>query len=300
VCLLLSAFFWILHALSKEYILTIRVPLAYSHLPDQGLVAVEMPDSIDVEVSGSGFTIFAYRWTNAAGPLELDVRKARPLGGGDYALATYTRGRLEGTVGHGLRMLRAMPDSIILSFAGRVEKQVPVRPKVSVTCAPMFRLGDSVRTEPAFVTISGAESLVKRISFIETEPKVYNDLDQSVNEPVRLVLPGDVTQVAVKPAEVNLIVPVGKYTEKKMSVPVESINVPPNVVLKTFPDKVDVLFQVPVENYESIRPEMFRVIVDYSKVEAGSNTMPVEIIRQPLNIRNLRLEPLRVEYIIRK
>lgn len=300
-CLLLSSLFWLFLKLSNEYQITIRIPVAYSNLPGNGLVAVELPDSVDAQVSASGFTLFAYRWTNAETPLNLDVRQARSLGGGDYALATYAHPeRLDGLIGQGLRILQVMPDTIVLSFSGAVEKRVPVRPKAQVSCAPAYRMGDSIRTIPAYVTLVGAEALVKRIEYVETEPKTFTNLDHSINETVKLVLPDDLKQVGMKPGEVNLIIPVGQYTEKRISIPVEAINVPANAVLKTFPDKVDVIFQVPFEDYGKINADMFRVIADFSKTDPQSSSIQVELVRQPLNIRNLRMEPQRVEYLIRK
>jgi YbbR domain-containing protein len=301
VCLLLAGLFWLLHSLSKEYIITVRVPVSYSHLPEQKLIAVDLPDSVDAEVIGSGFTILAYQWTHPFSPMDLDARQARSLGSGDFALATYSHSeRLEGAIGHGLKILRVMPDTIVLSFEGRAEKRIPVRPKVTVKCAPMYRLGDSIKTIPAYVMVSGAEALVKRINYIETEPKNYQGLNKAVNEPVNLVLPPDLRQLTVSSPKVNLIVPVGQYTEKKFSIPVETINVPPNVVLKTFPDKVDVIFQVPVENFAAITADMFRVVADYSKIDPKANTIAVEFVRQPLNVLNLHTQPQRVEFLIRK
>lgn len=301
VCLFLASVFWLFHQLSREYDITIRIPVAYTNLPGNGLVPLDLPDSVDAKVSASGFTLFAYQWTNAETPLSLDVRQARSIGGGDYALATYSQTeRLNGLIGHGLRIIQVMPDTIVLSFSGSVEKVVPVRPKAEVNCAPAFRMGDTIRTIPATVTIVGAEALISKIEFVETEPKTFNNLDHSVNEPVSLVLPENLKQVLIKPGEVNLIIPVGQYTEKRISIPVEPVNVPANAVLKTFPDKVDVIFQIPFEDYNKINPDMFRVIADYSKTDPKSSSIQVEIVRQPLNIRNLRIEPQRVEYLIRK
>ncbi|HET6992748.1 MAG TPA: hypothetical protein VFJ43_15545 [Bacteroidia bacterium] len=301
ICLFVAALFWFLHSLSKEYTITIRVPVSYSHLPEQKLIAVDLPDSVDAEVIGSGFTLFAFQFAHASGPLDLDAREARSLGGGDFALATYSHSDvIEGAIGHGLKILRVMPDTIVLSFEGRAEKKIPVRTKVAVKCAPLFRLGDSIRTIPSFVTVSGAEALVKRIDWIETETKTYSGLNHAVNEPVSLVLPADLRQLTISPAKVNLIVPVGQYTEKKFSIPVEPINVPPNVILKTFPDKVDVIFQVPVGDYAAITADMFRVVADYSKVDPKENTIAIEFVRQPLNVQNLRADPQRVEFLIRK
>ncbi|HLG04095.1 MAG TPA: YbbR-like domain-containing protein [Bacteroidia bacterium] len=301
VCVAIAGLFWLLQALSKEYTQLIRVPVSYSHLPQQALVPVELPDSVDVQVAASGFTFFAYRLSKAVRPVNLDFRNSRSLGSGDFALSTSLGiTRLEGPVGNGLRVLRVLPDTIVLSFAGRSAKKVPVRAKVSVTTAPMYRLADSIRAEPPFVIVSGAEALVKRIEFVETEEKRFTDIDKTVTENARLVLPADLQQVDIKPAKVKLVIPVGKYTEGRLTVPVEAVNVPSTAQLKTFPDKVEVVFLVPVELYKEIRPEMFRVVVDYASASPQNNTLPVQIVRQPLNVRNIHSDPPRVEYIIRK
>jgi hypothetical protein len=301
VCLLVAGLFWLLHSLSKEYIITIRVPVSYSHLPEQKMIAVDLPDSVDAEVIGSGFTILAFQLTSASTPLDLDARQSRSLGNGDFAMATYSHSeRIEGAVGNGLKILRVMPDTIVLSFEGRAEKRVPVRPRVTVKCAPMFRLGDTIKTIPAYVMVSGAEALVKRINYVETEPKNYTGLNKAVNETVNLVLPQELQQLSLSISKVNLVVPVGQYTEKKFSIPVEPINVPPNVILKTFPDKVDVIFQVPIGEFSAITMDMFRVVADYSKIDPKGNTIAIEIVRQPLNVLNLHVQPQRVEFLIRK
>lgn len=301
VCILLAALFWLLNALSKEYTITLRMPVKYLNLPEKRLVAVDLPDSVNVKVIGSGFTLLSYKWASSIDPIELDASHARNLGGGDFALATHSRSDvLSGTLGHGLQIVSILPDTIVMSFEGRSEKRVPVRPRVTVQCAPSFRLGDSITTNPRTVVVSGAEALVKRIAYVETESKIYNGLDKPVNEMVKLVLPGDLSQVTILPAQVNLNVPVGKYTEIRFSIPVEPINVPANVVVKTFPDKVDVVFLVAVEDVAAIHEDMFRVVIDYSKVDPKSNTLQCQFVKQPVNIKNLRTDPQRVEYLIRK
>ena len=193
-----------------------------------------------------------------------------------------------------------MPDTIVLSFEGRAEKKVPIRPMVNYKCAPLFQIGDSIRTNPSFAVVSGADTLINRINFIETESKSYLNLNRPVDELVKLVLPAEFSSLTINPAMVQLLIPVGQYTEKKFSVTIETINIPPSIILKTFPDKVDVIFKVRVEDYASITADMFRVVADYLKVNPKENTLKIDIARQPLNIQNLKMQPERVEFLIRK
>jgi len=45
---------------------------------------------------------------------------------------------------------------------------------------------------------------------------------------------------------------------------------------------------------------MFRVVIDYSKADPKSNTLLCQFAKQPVNVKNLRTDPQRVEYLIRK
>ncbi|MBI3509812.1 MAG: YbbR-like domain-containing protein [Bacteroidetes bacterium] len=300
-CIFLASVFWLLHQLSKEYTLFLKVPVTYVNTTNKDLVPVDLPDSLDAEVSGSGFTIFANEWTHVLNPLELDMRNARSISDGNFSLATNSHPeRIEGALGHGFRIIKIMPDSIIISFSGKNEKRVPVRPKVTVQCAASFRVGDSAFTDPQFVLVSGAEVLLNKINYVETESRYYSSLDRSVNETVKLVLPPELSQVSLVPKEVQLKINVDRFTEEKVEVPIEQINVPSNVTWRTFPDKAEVIFLVPVSQFSSVKPEMFRVVADYSKLDPSGTTVHLEVVKQPAIARNIRIVPDGAEFIIRR
>lgn len=300
VCLLLAGGFWFIHALSKPYEELVKVKVEYINLPAERMMPNDLPDSITAKVQASGFALLTL-WSGGADPIQLDLSRARSIGGGEYALVTnWKQYTVKSGVGKEIKVVRLLPDTVVIDFEGKAEKQVPVRPRVAINCAPMYRIGDSVTVTPAYVTISGPEALLERISSVETEAKVYDDVTANIDEDVKLVLPEGVTQVSVQPSVVKLHASVGKYTEGRFTVPLNTINVPPNVDLKTFPDKVDVIFQVPVEDFAAVKPEMFRAVADYRKVQSGSQSLEVEVVRAPIVIRQLKVEPARVDFIIRK
>jgi hypothetical protein len=300
VCLLLAGGFWFIHALSKTYEELVKVKVEYINLPAERMMPKDLPDSVIAKVEASGFSLLTL-WSGGADAVQLDLSRARSIGGGEYALVTNWKPYvLRSGVGKEIKVLRILPDTVVISFEGKAEKQVPVRSRVTINCAPMFRLGDSITITPAYVTISGPEALLERISSVETEAKVYDDVMADIDEDVKLVLPSGVTQVSVQPSVVKLHAAVGKYTEGRFTIPLNTINVPPNVDLKTFPDKVDVIFQVPVEDFAAVKPEMFRAVADYRKVQGGSQSLEVEVVRAPIVIRQLKIEPARVDFIIRK
>jgi hypothetical protein len=301
VCLVLAGGFWFLHALSSTYEEQFRVKVQYINLPPERMMPKDLPDSLDAKIQASGFSLFTFMWSSDYEPIQLDLSRARSIGGGQYALVTNSKSyNVKTMFGKELKVIRILPDTVVISFEGKSEKQVPVRSRADIRTAPMYRIGDSVTVSPQYVTISGPEALLERISFIETEAKVYDDVIANIDEEVKLVLPEGVTQVSVQPSVVKMHATIGKYTEGRFTIPLNTINVPPNVDLKTFPDKVDVIFQVPVEDFAAIKPEMFRAVADYRKVQSGSQSLEVEVVRAPIVIRQLKTEPARVDFIIRK
>lgn len=301
LCVLLAGAFWFMHALSQEYTTTIKVPVTYVNLPSGRLMPGNLPDSIEARLTASGFSLLTLNWMVPDKTIELDLSRARSIGGGDYAIVTNAQKYFLTTgMGKVLRVERLLPDTVIIAFEGRMEKNVPVRPRAIINTAPSYRIGDSLRATPEFVTISGPEALLERISFVETQLVEFNEVAANIDQDVKLVLPEGVTQVSVQPSTVHLHATIGKYTEGRFTIPLNTINVPPNVNLITFPDKVDVIFQVPVEDFATIKPEMFRAVADYRKAQNGSQSLEVEIVRQPAVIRQLRTTPAVVDFIIRK
>lgn len=301
VCLLLSAMAWLLQALSKEYKAIHRIPIEYANLPADRLVTGGLPDSVDAELRGSGFALLTWRLGRDPGTLLLDVRQAKRNASGNLALLTNLQtNQLNSSFGRGAHIVRIMPDTIAISYAPRVTRRVPVRPRVTVTTAPQFQIVDSIRAEPAFVEISGAVESVNAITFIETEPRAYSGLNKTRVENVPLNLSGELRQLEVKPKTVTLTLKAGKYTEGRFLLPVVPVHTPSGVDLKTIPDKVEVIFQVPLADYKNIRPDQFRVVADYSHIFQGQPTLKLDIVRSPLLVRNIRLEPERVDYLLRK
>lgn len=56
------------------------------------------------------------------------------------------------------------------------------------------------------------------------------------------------------PASVELTFPVDIYTEKTVEVPLRGINFPADKVLRAFPSKVQITFQVGLKRFCSIKP----------------------------------------------
>jgi hypothetical protein len=127
---------------------------------------------------------------------------------------------------------------------------------------------------------------------------------QKVAEPLSLKLSISKTKqlnnVELSQTMVEASVKVTKFTEASLELPVEVQHLPRGYNLKIFPDKVLVTYNVAFDDYGKIDALLFKAIVDYSKIEQGSNKLRVELVKVPAQVRAVKLATEKVEYIIRK
>ena len=88
------------------------------------------------------------------------------------------------------------------------------------------------------------------------------------------------------------------FTDKTLQATVYSENVPHNKLIRTFPLKVNVTFLVSATLYDEINASDFLLAIDYKELSSDSKRCRIHVRQKPGNIRNLRISPETVEYII--
>jgi YbbR domain-containing protein len=288
--------------LSKDYSLLLSFPVNYINMPKDRVVSNTLPATIDVEIRARGFSLLRYKFKSTREEINVDLRDARPLQDRNHSflLTNYRADKITAQFSSSIKVVRVSPDTIFLNFNKRQNKRVRVVPRITVECADEYQLAGPVRVDPPYVIISGAADVLERIDSIQTEAKVLRNVRRPMLLKVPLVAPTGMKYVELPQKTVQAIINVAKYTEASIELPVEVINLPPGYSLKTFPDKIQMRYNVAFEDYEKINQAQFRVVVDYNKIEEGSNKLRVQVIKQPEAVRAVKLGTEKVEYIIRK
>jgi hypothetical protein len=61
-----------------------------------------------------------------------------------------------------------------------------------------------------------------------------------------------------------------------------------------------VKYNVAFDSYDKISADQFRAIIDYKKAEPNSNKLKIILEKHPQEIRAIKLNPEKVEYILKK
>ncbi|HEC43411.1 MAG TPA: hypothetical protein ENI20_11335 [Bacteroides sp.] len=301
--LLLSVLFWFLTALNKEYVTSISYPVRYIRFPEDKVLVNELPDRLELTVNASGFVLLSYKLRSRITPIIFDVNSHSPNTfkndpSAVYILSSSAKEGIARDLSNEVEILDIYPDSLIFKFADRAEKLVPVIPVLEFSFEKQFMQTGPIVIEPDSVLISGPEVIIDSIIAVKTEVFTLSGINENLSQELKIQAH---TKVDFSPVEIWLQLPVEKFTEARLSIPIEVINLPDSLVLRAFPGKVDITCQVGLSAYETLGEHLFRAVVDYSDASTliGSK-LQVNLVKVPTYIQALNYTPISVEYILEK
>jgi YbbR domain-containing protein len=137
------------------------VPLELQNVPEGMLVTNEVPSLVDVRISGPRTLLMNLRPTDIS--ISVDLKGLQP------GITSFKRLEERLNIPGGLKVTRLSPSFVDVKLERIKEKAVPVKVLLSGTPAEGFRIS-GVRTAPEQVVVKGAESELKDIHEVVTEP----------------------------------------------------------------------------------------------------------------------------------
>ena len=261
----------------------------------------EPPRKIQLRVKAFGYTLLKEKMSAALSPIELDLNKhlSQSFEGSKAKqfILTY-RLRNAVTKQHGSEILLEgiEPDTLFVELAAVASKIVPVKPDIQTDFEQQYMQSGDLTFEPQEITISGPKSVIDIIEIVRTEQIKFKKLNQKVSTKLSLI---PINQVNFSYRSVLLSIPVEKYTEITVKVPVDIENQPDNVRLMFIPRTIDVKCNVVLSKYFTLKPVMFKAVVDFGLISNSLNKkLKVRLITIPEFVILVDFNPKYVEYII--
>ncbi len=301
--LAVSAIIWFLNALGREYTTQLSYPVRYTNYPDNMVLAGELPSSLELTVNAYGYTILRHYVGRRMLPIVFDVnsfslnRMPETDTRNFYVLSSVAAGRIAGQLGSEIEILDIRPDTLVFRFTNMITDRLPVKPVLELQFEQQFMVRGDIVVEPDSVSVSGPATIVDTMTFVPTLALRKSGVNKPVNEMVRLQEQG---RVNLSENRVRVSVPVEQFTESSMRIPIEIMNLPDTLIMKTFPSVVSVSYHVALSDFERANAQHFRAVVDYENVPAAGGRLAVELANQPAFVRNVRFSPHHVDYIIEK
>ena len=290
--LALSGAFWLLMTLNETMEREFKIPMRLSGVPRNAVITGELPDTVRVTVRDKGFTLVTYdfrplvfRFSNYADEDE---------GKGMIPLADVQKQVLSQMYGSS-KLLQVKPGAFDFCFTYGTSKKVPVVFRGKITTNKSYYLAHT-EFYPSMVTVYANKQQLDKLQTVEIEPFNYRNLQDTIRQAVKI---RKIRGVKIVPPTVRLSVYPDVLTEEAIEVPITAINMPPGMVLRTFPSKVTVRFTIGASLFRTIKPNLFKVVVDYEELAANPSDKCTLLLRSvPRSVSKASLEIDRVDYLL--
>ena len=290
--LVLSGAFWLLMTLNETMEREFKIPMRLTGVPRNAVITGELPDTVRVTVRDKGFTLVTYdfrplvfRFSNYADEDE---------GKGTIPLADVQKQVLSQMYGSS-KLLQVKPGAFDFYFTYGTSKKVPVVFRGKITTSKSYYLAHT-EFYPSMVTVYANKQQLDKLQSVEIEPFNYRNLQDTIRQAVKIK---KIRGVKIVPPTVRLSVYPDVLTEETIDVPITAINMPPGMVLRTFPSKVTVRFTIGASLFRTIKPNLFKVVVDYEELAANpSDKCTLQLRSVPRSVSKASLEIDRVDYLL--
>ena len=134
------------------------------------------------------------------------------------------------------------------------------------------------------------------LTYVSTE---YLNLENFEDTLVQVVELKTIRGVKVVPTQTQVTLYPDILTEETIDVPIMASGMPEGKVLRTFPPRVKVSFVAGASIIRNIKPEQFKVVVNYSEVaDHPSDKCNIYLLDVPHGVSKPHLEVSQVDYLI--
>ena len=297
---LLSVVFWFMTKLSKEYEGTIKYPVVYNNLPDNKLLQENPLDFIEVYVKASGFKLISAKVS--PNKLEIDASNIYYKSLTDYyLLVSQQKLAIQKQMMTGVQIDHFIRDSIAFNLGLLRSKKIPVNLVTDITFDDRYELKEAISINPDSILIQGPESILDTISFISTTLFQKNQLNSSIKEFINIKKFPKESNIRIQQDKIEIYAIVEEFTEGEVEVPVILLNPPNNKSINTFPKLVKITYKVALSNFNKVSSSAFLIECDYNMTKV--NNLPYlipKLVESPSMVRNIRIAPLKIDFIINK
>ncbi len=304
-CLGISIIIWGLIKFDKLYYGSIDFSVKYTNIPDDKLL-INYPDSVlTLNIQSQGLDFFSDKYLSGDQAIYINI------GGLNYTkvnglyksflLTSQISSNIARQLNLSNKLKSISPDTLFFEFELMSMKSVAVIPDIVINYEKQYQQYGSITIEPDTVIVYGPASVIDKVDFVKTEIMELKKVKDSQKFSVKIISSYDNKKIRFSENETQISIPVAKFTEGSIELPITTIDSLSDFKIKTYPDKVLVTYLVALNDFKRVNKDMFQMGVYYKNKESSSNkTLKVEVLHQPPFVEIVKIDPDRVEYIIGK
>jgi len=300
LCLLLSVFLWLLNDLNTLQTSNVQIPVKFTGLPYDMVTTNTLPSHMEATVEATGFNLLWRHLVKEHKVVEIPLRLESGMVSANKTYLfniNYYLDDITDALGSHLKIKRIFPDTFSIQFDKKFSKKVPVELLSDFNFEKEFNISGKVLLNPDSVLVYGTQNNVASINKITTEKVSLNQLKSTYTGIAKL---NYINGITYNIPEVKVKVPVEQFTEKEMSLPIVSSNVPPHYELNTIPNIATIKVLVPISDYGKISAADFKLNAAFPVNISTVGKIILTVTTKPEFVQVVSIEPESVEYKIKQ
>jgi YbbR domain-containing protein len=286
---------WASVNLGNQFQTSIDVPVRIEHLRADQAIAIPLPKSVKCTVQGTGWQLL-----NAIFSLSLRYTIDFSQLSRKDTLFTYKELNEHTHISNSIHILETFPETVLVRLDLRTTKTVPVLPVVNASFREGFGLVGKVKTNPDSIVLTGARSLLNKISFWKTNNILLNDINAPIKMTTELTdsLSFEISRSHFAASVSFDVQPIAEKTIPDISI--EIVQVPENRKIVLIPPKISIIVRSGVNNIAPLSEKDFSAFIDYKSILLDTSGMITPNIVGPEDIKIVQMNPNKIQYVMRK
>lgn len=287
--------FWLLQTLNDTYQTEFKVPVRLRNIPKEVVITSEFPNDIRVNVEDRGTVLLNYMLGKTFFPISFDFNDYKEVGEHVLISPVEIVKKVSAQLNTTTKLLSVRPDTLDFIYTEGKAKKIPVAVSGQITAGRQYYISN-VRLSPDSVMVYAPDEVLNSLTAVYIQPLALENITDTVKQPVRLQ---KMRGAKFVPSSVEVAVCADMYSEKTVEVPVVGLDFPSGKVLRTFPSKVQVTFQVGLKDFKSVSDKDFFIAVSYNDLKnSQSDRTGVTLRGFPDCVSHVRVLPESVDYLI--
>lgn len=287
--------FWLLQTLNNDYEADFSIPVRLKGVPNNVVITSEPASELRIKVKDKGTVLLNYMLGKSFYPVILDYADYKGVDNQVRIYPSQFEKKVLNQLNASTRLLSMKPDTLEYIYSTGASKLVPVKLRGTLSAGREYYLSDTIFS-PDSVLVYAPQGVLDTIAVAYTQPVKLEDISDTLRQQVPLRIQKGVKFV---PSSIEMMLPVDIYTEKTVEVPLRGVNFPADKVLRAFPSKVQVTFQVGLSHFRQINADDFHIYVSYEELlRLGSDKYTVKIKNLPKGVSQVRFNPAQVDFLI--
>jgi YbbR domain-containing protein len=290
LCMSIALIFWLLVQLSQQQKTVLKVPVNFS-IPNGKILVQKPPEHLYITLESEGWNLFYRSFRGKLKTLNWKISEDELLSYEDL------KDKIQDKISNTIEIKDISPHQVNLKLDKFSRRQVHVKMNGNIETVSQFQLSNDIQLLPNQVTITGPRSVLQDIEYIQTEKIEIQNLRQNQFGEINLQALKN-KQVEYIPAKVNYMMTVEQFSEKTLMVPIQ-VQTDSFTTIHIMPSMAKVICTVGLSKYETLNPNFFEIIVQVdSAALANGNSLPLLLKKSPDWIRDIKISPQKVDFVI--